>query len=122
MVDNTLTNELIYAADPEMLNDLLNKKFVIPMLDKVETIEDMQVASEMMGRIVGYLQFLTPVYTILEIRTQNYKDSGEKTEYKLMMQRRNVVKSVCDTLNKQRETLSRMVTIKQEINKEISMF
>ena len=116
-----LSGELLYSADPEQLNSILISQFFIDMPEKADSPEDLATISHIMATIVGYLQFLMPHLTVLKIRTQNLKASGAKEEYKIMMQRRDVVEVICDILKTQRDTLSRMITIKQEINKEINM-
>jgi len=121
MVQDTFKNEMLKSMDPEKLSELLLKEYLHPMPADIETIEDMTSASMQMATIVGYLQYLQPQYTLLKIYAQNLKAGGDKDEYRLMMQRRDVLECVCDLLKTQRDTISRMLTIKQEINREMKL-
>ncbi len=123
MIDTQeLSSELLFYTDPEKLNEILVANFIKPMPGHPQTVADMEEISCLMDKVVGYLQFLVPNLSILKIKTQNLKAQGHKEDYRLMMQRRDVVDAICEILEKQRETLSRMITIKQEINKEIAMY
>ena len=112
--------------------------FVIPV--RIETPQDMQFAGELLVRITNAYSYLAEVNAKLAVYVKAAKQNcivkpkGKdetlekiqeyqqlKENYEMMVLRKNAVSSFVEILKQQYNCISRMITVKIEINKEIKM-
>lgn len=126
--------------DPIAILRELEKRytFIIPV--RIETPQDMQFAGELLGRITNAYSYLAEVDAKLAVYVKAAKQNcimkpkGKdetvekiqeyqrlKDNYEMMALRRNAVSSFVEILKQQYNCISRMITVKIEINKEIKM-
>lgn len=107
--------------DPEELNSILLKTFVKPIPISIENIEDMNTAGRLMASLTNDYSYLSGVLSSLKISAKIAKSQGSKVEYNEMVMRRDCVDIIVDIVKQQYSALSRLITIKQEINNELKM-
>lgn len=120
-----LNNEQILAMEPTKLQDWLNKEFELtkPIPTEISSIEDMTNAEKMIAVLTNRLSYLSSlgIYAKIAVRAAKRKGKESKEEWEDMVDRQTAINSAEDTIKQQYNAVSRMITVKQEINKELYM-
>ena len=116
-----LTPDTMKNMDPEELNADLIEEYVHEIPVSIETIEDMTKAGRLMGILTNNYAYLLAALNPFKIWVKAAKASEDKKEYEKMVMRRDSVEAIVDILKQQYNALSRLITIKQEINNELKM-
>lgn len=120
-----LDNTQVLQMDPTLLQDWLTEEFglITPLPTEISTIEDMKNAEKMIATLTNRLSYLSSlgVYAKIAVRNSKRKGKDYKTEYEDMIDRQTAINAAEDTVKQQYNAISRMITVKQEINKEIYM-
>ncbi len=121
-MENLKSYQEILIMDPDELQDWL-LRFVIEIPTTVETVEDMQNASKLLSALASSYAYLNSlaVYAKNAVRREKKKGKENKDIYEALIDRQNAIDTTCDSVKMLYNCLSRLVTIKQEINKEINM-
>jgi len=121
MIDNKTQQEVL-SMDPDELENWLTN-FIVDIPTAVETVEDMQLASRLLSKLASNYAYLNSlaVYAKNAVRREKKKGKENKEVYETLIDRQNAIDSTCDSVKMLYNCLSRLVTIKQEINKEINM-
>ena len=109
------------TADPELLNRSLIENYIQEIPVSIETVDDMIYAGHMMAMITNDYSYLLGVLSTFKIWAKIAKVNGSKAEYNDMVMRRDSIETIVDILKQQYSALSRLITIKQEINNELKM-
>lgn len=112
----------VLEMDPDVLNDWL-LTFLVELPTSIETVEDMQLSSKLLSRLASSYAYLNSlgVYAKNAVRREKKKGKENKEIYEALIDRQNAIDSACDSVKMLYNCLSRLITIKQEINKEINM-
>ena len=112
----------VLEMDPDVLNDWL-LTFLVELPTSIETVEDMQLSSKLLSRLASSYAYLNSlgVYAKNAVRREKKKGKENKEVYEALIDRQNAIDSACDSVKMLYNCLSRLITIKQEINKEINM-
>lgn len=123
MFEKNKSYQEVLAMNPDVLNTWLVNSFIIELPSSVETVEDMQTASILLSRLANSYTYLMSlgVYAKNAVRSEKKKGKENKEVYETMIDRQNAINFACDSVKMLYNCLSRLVTIKQEINKEINM-
>lgn len=120
-----LNNEQILKMDPTALQNWLAEEFEleVPLKTEISTIEDMKYAEKMIAILTNRLSYLSSlgIYAKIAVRTAKRKGKEAKEEWENMVDRQAAINAAEDTIKQQYSAISRMITVKQEINKEIFM-
>lgn len=120
-----LNNEQILVMDPTSLQKWLDEEFELtkPIPTEISTIEDMQAAEKMIAILTNRLSYLSSlgVYAKIGVRHEKRKGKEGKELWEDMVDRQTAINSAEDTIKQKYNAVSRMITVKQEINKEIYM-
>ncbi len=116
------TYQEVLVMEPDDLEDWL-LEFVLDIPTSVETIEDMQLASKLLSKLASNYAYLNSlaVYAKNAVRREKKIGKDNKDVYEALIDRQNAIDTTCDSVKMLYNCLSRLVTIKQEINKEINM-
>lgn len=108
---------------PLSLLENLSKTFLYKVDETIETPADLQKISGILVQTTNEFSFLSQLLNYAKFDCRYYKRLGKdyKTQYEDAIDRREVVHSILDAVELRYKTLSRMITIKQEINKELKM-
>ena len=118
--DFYLTPETMKIMDPEELSSDLIEEYVHEIPTNVDSIYDMMQAGSMLGMLSNQYSYMLSTLNIFKIWTKLAKKDS-KEEYEKMAMRRDAVETIVDILKQQYNAISRMITIKQEINNELKM-
>lgn len=106
----------------EKLTDYLSSICMIGIPVKVETVEEMKEASQLLSRAGSLYSFMTNAALIANVqKRQLKKDKEKKEEFDDALVRETIFNSYAEQLKICYNTISRMITIKQQINQELRM-
>lgn len=108
-------------AEPEELNRILTKEYLVFIPTNIESAADMSTAGSMLGKLTNNYAYLMAALSYFKIWVKQCKQYKSKEEAELMMMRRDCIQTACDVIKQQYNAISRMITVKQEINNEFRM-
>lgn len=112
----------ILAEDPNDLMVKLQQEYSYYVPETIETIDDLKKAGRMLGKLANTYSFLTQVssYAKLEVRQlKRKKEAKDKIEDAI--DRKTIIDTFAEVINLQYKAVSRLLTIKQQINEELKM-
>ncbi len=109
------------AMEPGDLTNLLIEECLDDIPTGIDTIEDMVFAQRRLGEITNLYSYMMSCLAQFKIWVKVSKSQGQKEETDAMIMRRDSVEIITKVLDQQYAALSRMLTIKQEINNELKM-
>lgn len=113
-------DELINMDTEEFFN-WVTYNFNTDMIEAVETEDDMRQASKMISRAIANYSYLSSLLAFLKIKVRQEKRNKNKDVYEDLMDKREIVQEAVDSTKMLYNGISRMVTIKIEIDKEMNM-
>ena len=111
----------IIKMDPLELAEKLVKISCVEIPCDINSADDMTRAGNLLGKYTNSYVYLTGVLSFLKVLTKNAKSRGEKELYEDMAMRRDVVEKMAEAEKQKYNAISRMITTKQEVNKELQM-
>lgn len=123
----------IASMDKFKLNEYLITEFDYVIPRRIEYAEELKEAGELLIRITNANSFLTNVLSTVSLSKRMYKRSYEactrgsdeyrekKREFEDYVDKELILQQKINALDGIRSTISRMITIKQEINKELNI-
>ena len=113
----------IYDFTPEELLVWLESKFYIKIPSSLESMFDMQEASRLISKLSNDYTYLTILASYSRIYVRNEKRKGKdfKSIYEDMIDKKEIINDVASAVKQQYQAISRMVTIKKEINEELKL-
>ena len=86
-------------------------------------MEEMKKVNTQLSRLANSYSFVMQLltYTKIQVRQEKRKGKENKENYEDMIDRRDTLQNTADILKMQYQTLSRMITVKKEINDELRM-
>ena len=120
IADYSVSN--IFSEDPLILLELLKKEYDIPIPETLDTVEDLKKAGQLLGQLSNAYSYMAQLsaYAKLQIRKAKRENLG-KSQVDDAIDRKAVIDTFADTLNLRYKAVSRMLTIKQQINEELKM-
>lgn len=122
---NIKNNEDVLKMSPIELQKWLTEEFDLlkSIPTDISSIEDMNNASKMISQFTNRLSYLTNLSVFAKIAVRNEKRKGKENKQNSddMIDRQYAIDKACDIVKQQYNTVSRMITVKQEINKELYM-
>jgi hypothetical protein len=119
------TNAELLQMKPIELQNWLTEEFELTkeIPTDINTIEDMEKASHLIGLFTNRLSYLTAlgVYAKMAVRAEKRKGKENKELADDMIDRQYAIDAAANIVKQQYTAVSRMITVKQEINKEIYM-
>lgn len=132
--------------DPIELVDWLNQEFKIELPVTLETIEQMKEAGQLLSKTINIYSYLMSMSSYAKIAVRDKKRESDKNakelkankdkakeeeltyianktkkDYENMVDRKEAIENAADIANKQYNAISRMITVKKEINAELQM-
>lgn len=122
MADKPKNMHEIMNMDPFDLQEYLADLCRITMPQKIETIQEMSEAAKLMSTITGHYMYLSG----LELRARMEKRMLKSNKcgddlVEAMTMREEICGKYAKVLMQCYETISRMITVKQQINAELKM-
>lgn len=108
----------IYTCSPVEVDQWLRShSYVIPT--SIDTPAELNHASVVMAELVNWYAYLSSLLGSMKYLVREAKDRKDKKLADDLIDKKELIYLSMETANKQRETLSRMVTIKQIANEEL---
>lgn len=111
----------IFNMNPSELNEWLINTFSCEVPTCIDSIDEFQRAGNLLGELTNKYTYLASVLTFLKIEVKNSKRKGKGIDAEDMMLRRDAFQSMTDIVKQQYNAVSRIITVKQEINNELKM-
>lgn len=111
----------VLRKDPYELIEWLSENFSISLPSKLETIDDMDNAANLLLTLTGYHSYLCELLSYSKIAVREAKRNLSKAEWEDYVDKQNVIDRKLDIVKQQYTAISRAVTIRTENNKELFM-
>lgn len=112
----------ITATNGKDLVNRLVKEYYHPIPVDLSTAEEMQKASQLLAVLTNEYAYLMTILAALKADVRLLrKDKSRKAEYEDMVGRRDTVEAFVDILKQSYAGLSREITTRQEVLREIQM-
>lgn len=113
----------LYNISVENLMKWLDKKFYINVPAGLETITDMQQAGKLLGKLSNDYAYLAMLlsYAKTFVRAEKRKGKDFKATYEDMIDKRDIIDEMTSVVKMQYQAISRMITVKQQIQEELNM-
>ena len=120
-----LNNEQILSMSPKSLQIWLDNEFELtkPLPTEISSIEDLENAEKLISILTNRLAYLSSLGVFAKIAVRDAKRLGKehKEKWEDMVDRQTAINTAEETVKQKYNAISRMITVKQEINKEIYM-
>lgn len=113
----------ILSMEPLALADWLQRNYTFVLPANIESIEQMKIAGNMLSELTNHYSFMMQLLTYAKIMVRQEKRKGKENKENAedMIDRKESIQNTADTLKMQYQTISRMITVKKEINDELKM-
>lgn len=106
---------------PIALLETLSDTFLYDIPITIETADDLATVSKMLSETANQYSFLCQLLGYAKIQKRNFARENSKTEKEDMIDREDVINNIVNAVKLRYNTLSRMITVKQEYNKELNI-
>ena len=107
--------------DPEKLVEWLKDEFLIDVPEEIITVEDMNEAAKLLLRLSSSYSYLCVLLSHAKIAVRALKRGTDKEAIDDMIDRKEAIQNITDSVKQQYAAISRNVTIKIENNRELQM-
>lgn len=111
----------ILQKDPLELLEWLSETFSIDFPTRINSVEEMSIASEKLLQLTGYHAYLCELLSYAKIAVRQAKRDLSKTEWEDYVDKQNAIDRRLDIVKQQYNAISRAITVKTESNKELFM-
>ena len=107
--------------NPRELAEILSATFIYDVPESVDTADDMSEIGKMLSNTSNQYAFLNSLLSISKIQCRELKRLNIKMSYEDAVDKKEIINNITESVKVRYKTLSRMITIKQEINNELKM-
>lgn len=113
----------LLKMDPAELNSWLLENFSYMIPENIDDIEAMKEAGEMLGKIANSYSYIIAMLSFAKVAVRNEKRKGKenKDQAEDMIDRKESLQNMADILKMQYQAISRMITVRKDINEELKM-
>lgn len=112
----------ILAMQPEALAIWLDKNFLDTIPTGIETTDDLRRAGELLGKLANIYSYIMSITTFAKLAVREAKRRGDsKDDINDCIARRDVLDSFTEVIKTQYNAVSRMITVKKQVDEEIKM-
>lgn len=113
-------NQLLEKDNFDLM-EYLFFEFTVELPDAIITVDDMQETCTLLPKIINSYTYLSMAAEYSKIIVRQSKGKISKEQYNELIGKRDIIAQACENCKMQYNSLSRMITVKQEINKELLM-
>lgn len=132
MKEQTYTTTELLKMEPLQLHEYLTAKYCVKIPSTIETAEDLRLAQAGISRAATYYAFLESMRESANLQKSIFKEAAQlaedkeekkqyQAEFNTMLKREQIFESASKILDRIYQAISRLVTIKQQMNQEINM-
>ena len=111
----------IMQLDPFDLLEYLQTETTVTIPTQLETVDDMRAAGELLGRCASLYSWLAALAMQAKLLKKSAKHNGDKDAFETALSREEVFNTFADLTKMNYQAISRMLTIKTQINEELKM-
>ena len=120
-INNTVQYDNVLTLEPEDLVHWLNDNFAEDIPTSVSTVDDLKKAGELLGKLANISYYLSTLALYAKLKTREAKkDKGNKEEIDKAVDRKEIINSYVDMAKFRYTALSRMITVKKQIDDEMN--
>lgn len=112
--------EYLELSSDELLN-VLSDTFLYDIPSEILTPEDLTLVSKMLAETSNQYTFLVQLHSVAKIQKRLATREKSKTEKEDLIDKETIIENIINAVKLRYSSLSRMVTIKQECNRELNM-
>ena len=120
-MEKNYTTEQYLQMNPRELAEILTATFIYDVPESVDTADEMSEVGRMLANTSNQYAFLNSLLSVSKIQCRELKRLKLQTSYEDAVDKKEVITNVTEAVKVRYKTLSRMITIKQEINNELKM-
>lgn len=115
--------ENILGMEPKALIRWLDDNFNGTVMSDIQTVEELDAAKRCLSVLTNKYSYLASMTLFAKVAARGLKRKGKefKELYEDMIDRRDALDEMARVVLQQYNTVSRMITVKLEINKELEM-
>lgn len=121
MAKHPLNCRDLLNMDTFKLIEYLYKEYVFDLPEVLLSVDDLQKAISLSSTLAGNYAYLATVGEYAKIIVRESKGKITKEQLNELIGKRDIIVQSAENCKMQYNALSRMITIKQEINRELSM-
>ena len=122
MENNNSQFENILSLDPADLLAWLNDNYLETIPTTVTNVEDLKRSGELLGKLTNIYSYLTSLALFAKLKVREVKkDKTNKEEIDKAIDRKEIINSFAEMIKCQYNAVSRMVTVKKQIDDEMRM-
>ena len=115
-------NELLNLTPLDLAN-WLHARYLFVLPTSVETVEDLRQANELLSKLTNTFAYIESVRTFASIYVREGKKKKlDKEIIDDRISRRDVLDTFANMLKAQYNAMSRMITVKKQIDEEMNMY
>lgn len=112
----------ILSEDPFRLLELLREEYDYEIPEIIDSIDDLRKAGFLIGRLANTYSYMAQLSSYAKIAVRNAKkEKRSKNEIDDAIDRKSVIDTFTSTIEMKYKAVSRLLTIKQQINEELKM-
>ena len=113
-------NEILKCSVEELAKWAV-PSFFTPISVDVDTVDGMRDVGRCMQELSNQYAFLASVLAVLKYSVRQAKDEKNKVVADELIDKKEIIQRALDNVKQQQSTVSRMIIIRQEINRELNM-
>lgn len=107
--------------EPKELLKWLIDEFSVEQPGEIISIQDMELAATLLLKLSSYYSYLCALLSYAKVATREAKRKGDRTYHEDMVDKKDIIQNMTDSVKQQYASISRAVTIHQENNMELRM-
>jgi hypothetical protein len=121
-LNKNLPNENIFKLEPEELLYWLNQNFNDDVPIALNTTQELKDAGELLGKLMNVYSYLNSLSLHARLQVRNLKkNKSEKEEIDKAIDRKEILSSYADTIKLRYNAVSRMITVRKQVEDELKM-
>lgn len=118
-----MTYDDVLAMKPKELVAWLEDEFILKLPKNLDSVENLIAAQEMFSKFGNQYAYLTMLFNYAKITLREMKREKlyPKEDIDDMVDKKDAIEKTMSAVDKLKGDLSRMLTVKQEINKELGL-
>ena len=113
-------SEYLKLSPIELLN-VLTDTFVVQIPENgIQSVDDMNSIAQMLTETTNSYSFLMQLASLAKLQCREISRHGSKAEKEDSIDKKEIVNNIVHAVEHRMKTLSRLITIKQEINREMN--
>jgi len=113
----------LLAMEPKELITWLDDNFNGVVMSDIQTLDELDAAKCMLSMLTNQYSYLASMtlFAKVAVRAEKRKGKEFKEQAEDMIDRRDAIEDMAKIVLQQYNTVSRMITVKMEVNKELGM-